>query len=113
MVLCYITVGTTNEGRDDVRAGGADGGQHVRSRLGLQTRAGMTYCLEVQREGDMSDRGWDYKRGQGWCTSWRWRGRATCKITVGTTNEGRDDVLHGGGEEGQRVGSRYGISTRA
>jgi hypothetical protein len=54
-MTCQIAVETTKRGRDDIRTVGGEGGQHVRS-CGCKMRAGMTYSLEVEREGDVSDR---------------------------------------------------------
>jgi hypothetical protein len=47
-----------NEGRDDVLAGGGEGGRRVSSQLG---RGETTYLLEVEREGDASDCSCDNK----------------------------------------------------
>jgi hypothetical protein len=58
-------VATTNEGRDYVQPGGGEGGCHVRLWLRLDNRAGMTYTLVVESQGDASNCGCDYKTRAG------------------------------------------------
>jgi hypothetical protein len=63
------------------------------------TRAGTTYNLEVEREGDVSDHSCNSKMRVG--TTYRLEiARLTCQIAVVTTNEGRVDLQARGGEGG-------------
>jgi hypothetical protein len=66
------------------RKGGGEAGRRVKLRLRLQNE-GRDDIQPGGGEGDMSDRGCDYKRGQGRRTACRWRGRVTCQIAVTTT----------------------------
>jgi hypothetical protein len=53
-----IVVVTTNKGMDDIQT---ETGRHIRLWLQLQKRVGTMYQQEVEREGNVSDCGCDYK----------------------------------------------------
>jgi hypothetical protein len=64
-----------------------------------KTRAGTTYFLEVEREGDRSNHSCDYKTRAG-TTYFLEVERATSQTAVVNTNENGDNIHPGSGEVG-------------
>jgi hypothetical protein len=58
----------------------------------------MTYSLEVEREGEASDRSYDYKTSVGTTNALEVEREGDVSNVGCNYNEGRDDVLAGGGE---------------
>src|SRR5579862_5747942 len=76
--------GDYNGGRDDVRSGGREGGDEVRSQWRLQRGQGRRTSWRWRRRDEVRSR-WRLQRGQGRRTIWRSRRRGRGQIAVATT----------------------------